>query len=213
MTLWWLLSNSHNIHCAKSEEKKCPKPVISNVDVSTNKIYFSAPNAYTVAVSSSSDKIKWTSGHGWPESPRSITYLQHYIKITSLCKGWESESDIFEVTDPIPSPEYHGKIDRNGNPFEWEKYMIYMEWWDKKPVKLGPLQAVRTGNRIWDREDNREYGIAPWNVIVSWISNSGGRRPKLYMPYNSNHWIAFEIEPWSSWKITRTYPYIKLLEK
>ena len=97
MTLWWLLSNSHNIHCAKSEEKKCPKPVISNVDVSTNKIYFSAPNAYTVAVSSSSDKIKWTSGHGWPESPRSITYLQHYIKITSLCKGWESESDIFEV--------------------------------------------------------------------------------------------------------------------
>ena len=57
-------SNSHNIHCAKSEEKKCPKPVISNVDVSTNKIYFSAPNAYTVAVSSSSDKIKWTSGHG-----------------------------------------------------------------------------------------------------------------------------------------------------
>ena len=143
---------------------------------------------------------------------------------------WQENWQIFEVNrreiqnkgecyrrKSLPKPEdtFHQtqKVDWYGKPFEWEKYMIYMEWWDNKPIKLGPLNAVRTGNRIWDREDNRDTGITPWNIIVSWLSNSGGRRPKLYMPYNSNSWVAFEIEPWSSWKITRVQQYIGVLEK
>ena len=189
--------------------QRCPKPVISNVDVSKNKIYFSAPNAHALTVNRSSDKNKWSSDTAWATSPRDYRYWK-YLKIQSYCKDWSSEySDVFEVKNPKLTPDYHGKIDRNGNPFKWEKYTIYSEWSDGKPQELWLLTSAHPCGRVNYGSDNRESWIAVWNCIQAPFSYN----VKLYMPYTSNNWIAFEIEPWSSWKITRIYPYIGLLEK
>ena len=189
--------------------QRCPKPIISNVDVLKDKIYFSAPNAHALTVNRSSDKNNWDSDTAWATSPRDYRYWK-YLKIQSYCKDWSSEySDVFEVKNPKLSPDYQRKIDRNGNPFEWEKYTIYSEWSDGKPRRLWLLTSAHPCGRGNYGSDNRESWIAVWNCIEAPFSYN----VKLYMPYTSNNWIAFEIEPWSSWKITRIYPYIGLLEK
>ena len=185
--------------------QRCPKPVISNVDVSKDKIYFSAPNAYALTVNRSSDKIHWSNDTAWATSPRDYRYWK-YIKITSHCNGWNIESDIFEVKNPKSDPYYQGKIDRNGNPFEWENNTIYDEnrqkiWIISKIIDCSP----DTRNFGWSPISNRlqcySYNI---NDGTNWLSTPYGGNTRLlqflvgrgtyYVPWIDNQRDKFNVE-------------------
>ena len=185
--------------------QKCPKPVISNVDVSKDKIYFSAPNAQALTVNRSSDKIHWSNDTAWATSPRDYRYWK-YIKITSHCNGWNIESDIFEVKNPKLTPDYHGKIDRNGNPFEWENNTIY----DKNRQKIWIISKIidcspDTHNFYWSPIPNRlQCNSHNINDGSNWLSIYYGGNTRLlqflvgwgtyYVPWIDNQRDKFNVE-------------------
>lgn len=202
------------MYCARLEEKRCPKPVISNVDVSTNKIYFSAPNAHTVIVNRSDNKIKWDGNAGWPKSPRQYEGWT-YIKIRSYCNGWNNESDIFVVKNPKPDLHYHGQIDRNGNPFEWEWNAIYdknrqKRWIISKSIDCTPdtrtfnwssyqnrLQCFSRDindntNRIWALQGGNikllQYSVERGTYYVPWIDQQRDKFDVEVINYVTQDW-------------------------
>ena len=186
--------------------QRCPKPVISNVDVSKGKIYFSAPNAHALTVNRSSDKNNWDSDTAWATSPRDYRYWK-YLKIQSYCKDWSSEySDVFEVKNPKLSPDYQGKIDRNGNPFEWENNTIY----DKNRQKIWIISKIidcspDTRNFDWRPIPNRlQCNSHNINDGTNWLSTPYGGNTRLlqflvgrgtyYVPWIDNQRDKFNVE-------------------
>ena len=103
-----------------------------------------------------------------------------------------------------PSPKPPVKIDRNGKPFEWEKYTIYIEGPKGTPVKIGNLNNIMERWPNWECSSIpviRDYWIAIGNCVVSDVSVTWNPWPRLYLPYHSNSWVKFKLENWTSGKI------------
>ena len=134
--------------------------------------------------------------------PSTHTFYVDMWGNTSSKKSFSMYGYAEKCRNALPKPPV--KIDRNGKPFEWEKYTIYIEGPKGTPVKIGNLNNIMERWPNWECSSIpviRDYWIAIGNCVVSDVSVTWNPWPRLYLPYHSNSWVKFKLENWTSGKI------------
>lgn len=141
--------------------------------------------------------------------PSTHTFYVDMWGNTSSKKSFSMYGYAEKCRNALPKPLV--KIDRNGKPFEWEKYTIYWEDSNGKPFKMGKLLNIRADWPRWlcTSSVSRDYWVAVGNCVVSDMNSNGSLDlMRLYLPYHSNSWVKFKVERWSSGKITKANYHI-----
>lgn len=141
--------------------------------------------------------------------PSTHTFYVDMWGNTSSKKSFSMYGYAEKCRNALPKPLV--KIDRNGKPFEWEKYTIYWEDSNGKPFKMGKLLNIRADWPRWlcTSSVSRDYWVTVGNCVASDMNSNGSLDlMRLYLPYHSNSWVKFKVERWSSGKITKTNYHI-----